>query len=219
MRIAQITQVAIRGEGEAITIDDQLTAWAEVSNSSDSELNLTVSFAIDGLIRSHAVEQIAGGETRWLSAAVGTVDGGAHELEVACHAADAASAPPDRMGISFQAVPPSPEPTDIELSYFSAAADDRPAGTARVGDTVDVSACVYNRGPRWAEVSIWFGMDDSQWRKESFQLSPGEDYIHVDGFRADEPGPHRFSLNLEMEDADATVSVVTKTIEITVTED
>lgn len=198
-----------------------MTAYAELVNSGETQARVTITFSIDGVARGDESVELSPGESRWVSAQVGEVHAGGHELEAMAAIDDGMSSSQASNGLSFHVDAPAPHIPQVSIGQLMV----RPRtnvthadGTAWTGEPIGMWVSVKNDDASPAEVHVSFRVDSGEWHSETVTVPAGADTWVQHDLPAQEAGAHTFEVWASMETDQQSILVGSDTATLDVLE-
>ena len=146
----RIESASVQGAGGEPSEGEELTAYAQVANEGAEQANLNLHFHIDGSELGTVNGTVDPGGNVWLSASIGHLTAGGHELRAVADVDDGQSSSQADNGISFMVAAPAPPPNPTvqvgEIHFQPHTNVEHPAGHAWSNEQVQVSVLLHNTG-------------------------------------------------------------------------
>lgn len=195
-----ITQLSVHGADGVPAADEELTAYAELSNDADQTAQVELTFAVDSQDVGTVHAELVAGSSQWAQLPIGQLTAGAHDLHARGAVDDGMSSSETDNGISFEVAAPAPPTATIGgLQIQPHSNVDHPAGEAWTDERIGVRAEITNTGQARLHATVWLSDETGQYGSQEVTLGPGEQQsVHHD-FDPLPVGTHTFTVQATTE--------------------
>lgn len=200
-----IAQVSVQGAGGEPAADEELTAYAELTNDGDQSARVDLTFSVDHQQLGTAQADIPPGGSQWANAAIGQLTAGGHELQVTGAVDDGNSSSQVDNGLSFHLAAPTPAATPTptatigEIHIRPHSNVEHPAGQAWPDEPINVAVSITNTGTDTLHATVWISSDSGADATEQVTVAPGEQQWVQHDFEAIPVGTHTFTAQATTE--------------------